>query len=392
MSEDVKMKYELMDMCSDGAVIKVIGVGGGGGNAVDHMIASHIDSVQFICANTDAQALRRLNVETKVQLGIELTKGLGAGTKPEVGKLAAEENKEHIKEVIDGADMVFLTAGMGGGTGTGAISVIAQVAKDMGVLTVAVVTKPFDFEGKKKKLVAEEGIRDLEEYVDSLIIIPNQKLLPVLGGNLSVTNAFKAANDVLLDAVQGITELITHPGLINVDFADVETVMTNMGAAIMGSGSATGEHRAREAAEKAIACPLLEDINLQGAKGILVNVTAADMDLTEFDEIGSIMHAFASEDADMKIGMATNPDMGDEIKVTVVATGMGENKASTANAPVKLMQKAVAGDVNYDVLDKPTVIRQSKQEPRETRFGAQPKNDADLDYLDVPAFLRRQAD
>jgi len=390
--EDVKMKYELMDMCSDGAVIKVIGVGGGGGNAVDHMIESHIDSVQFVCANTDAQALRRLNVETKVQLGIELTKGLGAGTKPEVGKLAAEENRDHLKEVIDGADMVFLTAGMGGGTGTGAIAVIAEVAKEMGVLTVAVVTKPFDFEGKKKKLVAEEGIRELEKYVDSLIIIPNQKLLPVLGGNLSVSNAFKAANDVLLDAVQGITELITHPGLINVDFADVETVMTNMGAAIMGSGSASGDNRAREAAEKAIACPLLEDINLQGAKGILVNVTAADMDLTEFDEIGSIMHAFASEDADMKIGMATNMDMGDEIKVTVVATGMGDEKAAVANSPVKLVQKAATGDVNYDVLDKPTVIRQSKQEPRETRFGAQPKGEVDLDYLDVPAFLRRQAD
>ncbi len=391
MSEDVKMKYELMDMCSDGAVIKVIGVGGGGGNAVDHMIENHIDSVQFICANTDAQALRRLNVETKVQLGIELTKGLGAGTRPEIGKLAAEENKEHLREVIDGADMVFLTAGMGGGTGTGAISVIAEVAKEMGVLTVAVVTKPFDFEGKKKKQVAEEGIRELEKYVDSLIIIPNQKLLPVLGGNLSVTNAFKAANDVLLDAVQGITELITHPGLINVDFADVKTVMANMGAAIMGSGSATGENRAREAAEKAIACPLLEDINLQGAKGILVNVTAVDMGLTEFDEIGSIMQAFASEDADMKIGMATNPDMGDEIKVTVVATGMG-GQVTAVNTPVKLVQKAAAGEINYDVLDKPTVIRQSKQEPRETRFGAQPKNDVDLDYLDVPAFLRRQAD
>jgi len=391
--EDVKMKYELMDMSTDGAVIKVIGVGGGGGNAVDHMIESHIDSVQFVCANTDAQALRRLNVETKVQLGIELTKGLGAGTKPEVGRQAAEENREHIKEVIDGADMIFLTAGMGGGTGTGAISVIAEVAKELGVLTVAVVTKPFNFEGKKKTLVAEEGIRELEKYVDSLIIIPNQKLLPVLGGNLSVSNAFKAANDVLLDAVQGITELITHPGLINVDFADVETVMTNMGAAIMGSGSASGDNRAREAAEKAIACPLLEDINLQGAKGILVNVTAADMDLTEFDEIGSIMHAFASEDADMKIGMATNAEMGDEIKVTVVATGMGDNKVAAVNSPVKLVvQKAATGDVNYDVLDKPTVIRQSKQETRETRFGAQPKNDVDLDYLDVPAFLRRQAD
>lgn len=379
-----------MDMCSDDAIIKVIGVGGGGGNAVEHMVESHIDGVQFICANTDAQALRRLSVETKVQLGVELTKGLGAGTRPEIGKQAAEENREHIKEVIDGADMVFLTAGMGGGTGTGAISVIAEVAKEMGVLTVAVVTKPFDFEGKKKKAVAEAGITEVEKHVDSLIIIPNQKLLPVLGSNLSLINAFKAANDVLLDAVQGITELITHPGLINVDFADVKTVMSNMGTAIMGSGSASGDNRAREAAEKAIACPLLEDVNLQGANGILVNITAADMDLTEFDEIGSIMHAFASEEADMKIGTAINPDMGDEIKVTVVATGMGETAA--VNSPVKLVQKAATGDVNYDVLDKPTVIRQNKQETRETRFGAQPKNDMDLNYLDVPAFLRRQAD
>jgi len=391
VSEEVKMKYELMDMCSDDAVIKVIGVGGGGGNAVDHMMEKKINGVQFICANTDAQALRKLNVETKIQLGVELTKGLGAGTRPEVGKLAAEENREHIKEVIDGADMVFLTAGMGGGTGTGAMSVIAEVSKELGVLTVAVVTKPFDFEGKKKKMVAEAGIKELEKHVDSLIIIPNQKLLPVLGSNLSLVNAFKAANDVLLDAVQGITELITHPGLINVDFADVKTVMSNMGTAIMGSGFATGDNRAREAAEKAISCPLLEDINLQGAEGILVNITAKDMDLTEFDEIGSIMHAFASENADMKIGTAINPDMGDEIRVTVVATGMGE-KSSSANTPVKLVQKAAAGEVNYDVLDKPTVIRQSKQEPRETRFGAQPKNDMDLDYLDVPAFLRRQAD
>jgi cell division protein FtsZ len=386
----MKMKYELMDMCSDDAVIKVIGVGGGGGNAVDHMVESHIDGVQFVCANTDAQALRRLNVETKVQLGVELTKGLGAGTKPEVGKMAAEENKEHLKEVIEGADMVFLTAGMGGGTGTGAISVIAEVAKELGVLTVAVVTKPFDFEGKKKKAVAEAGISELEKHVDSLIIIPNQKLLPVLGSNLSLMNAFKAANDVLLDAVQGITELITHPGLINVDFADVKTVMSNMGTAIMGSGTAVGENRAREAAEKAIACPLLEDINLQGANGILVNISASDMDLNEFDEIGSIMHAFASENADMKIGTAINPDMGDEIKVTVVATGMGDKVLKSVAVP--LVKKAAAGVLNYDEFDKPTVIRQTKQEPRETRFGAQPKNNTDLDYLDVPAFLRRQAD
>ncbi len=384
------MKYEIVDMCSDDAIIKVIGVGGGGGNAVDHMVSSHIDGVQFICANTDAQALRRLNVDTRVQLGVELTKGLGAGTRPEVGKQAAEENRDHIKEVIEGADMVFLTAGMGGGTGTGAISIIAEVAKELGVLTVAVVTKPFDFEGKKKKMVAEAGIAELEKHVDSLIIIPNQKLLPVLGSNLSLVNAFKAANDVLLDAVQGITELITSPGLINVDFADVKTVMSNMGAAIMGSGTASGDNRAREAAEKAIACPLLEDIDLQGAHGILVNITATDMDLTEFDEIGSIMHAFASEEADMKIGTAINPDMGDEIKVTVVATGMG--KSAAVNSPIKLIQKAATGDINYDALDKPTIIRHKKSEQRETRFGAQPKPDMNLDYLDVPAFLRRQAD
>ena len=387
------MKYELVDACNENAVIRVIGIGGGGGNAVNHMVDSSIDGVQFICANTDAQALRRLGVDTVVQIGVELTKGLGAGTRPEIGKQAAEENKDRLKEVIDGADMVFLTAGMGGGTGTGAISVIAQIAKELGVLTVAVVTKPFEFEGKKKIAVAEAGIKELEQYVDSLIIIPNQKLLPVLGNNLSLMNAFKAANDVLLDAVQGITELITHPGLINVDFADVETVMSNMGAAIMGSGTASGENRAREAAEKAIACPLLEDISLQGAKGILVNITAADMDLTEFNEVGNIMHAFASDDADMKIGTAINPDMGDEIKVTVVATGMGDSVRANA-APVRLVQKAAVGDINYGALDKPTVIRNNKSETKEKRFGVQPKKDGemDMDYLDIPAFLRRQAD
>lgn len=387
------MKYELVDSCSENAVIKVIGIGGGGGNAVNHMVDKHIEGVQFICANTDAQALRRLSVDTIVQLGVELTKGLGAGTRPEVGKQAAEENKDRIREVIEGADMVFLTAGMGGGTGTGAISVIAQIAKELGVLTVAVVTKPFDFEGKKKIAVAEAGIKELEKYVDSLIIIPNQKLLPVLGNNLSLMNAFKAANDVLLDAVQGITELITHPGLINVDFADVVTVMSNMGAAIMGTGTASGENRARVAAEKAISCPLLEDISLQGAKGILVNITAADMDLTEFNEVGNIMHAFASEFADMKIGTAINPDLGDEIKVTVVATGMGQAAQLAVPLP-KLVPKTTDGLTNYGELEKPTVIRKNKVEPRETRFGVQPKKDgvADLDYLDIPAFLRRQAD
>ncbi|MEI8208636.1 MAG: cell division protein FtsZ [Methylococcales bacterium] len=387
------MKYELVDTYTQSAVIKVIGVGGGGGNAVNHMVGSHIEGVEFICANTDAQALRKIAVETIIQLGVELTKGLGAGTNPEIGKFAAEENKDRIKEVLQGADMVFLTAGMGGGTGTGAIPVIAQIAKEMGILTVAVVTKPFLFEGKKKQLVAEQGIIELEKYVDSLITIPNQKLLPVLGNSVSLMNAFRAANDVLLDAVQGITELIIHPGMINVDFADVRTVMSGMGAAIMGVGSASGEHRAREAAEKAIACPLLEDIDLQGARGILVNISAADMGVAEFNEVGNIVHEFASEDAVIKIGMAIDPTLGDEIKVTVVATGMGMPRVAV-KAPVKIMHKSTAGNANYDDLDKPTVMRQQggKTEAKETRFGAQNKKEIDLDYLDIPAFLRRQAD
>ena len=386
------MKYELVDSYSETAVIKVIGVGGGGGNAVNHMAGCNIDGVEFICANTDAQALRKLSVDTIIQLGVDLTKGLGAGTNPEIGRHAAEENKDRIKEVLQGADMIFLTAGMGGGTGTGAIPVIAQIAKEMGILTVAVVTKPFLFEGKKKQIVAEQGILELEKYVDSLITIPNQKLLPVLGSNVSLINAFKAANDVLLDAVQGITELIIHPGMINVDFADVRTVMSGMGAAIMGVGTASGEHRAREAAEKAIACPLLEDINLQGARGILVNICAADMGVAEFNEVGNIVHEFASEDAVIKIGMAIDASLGDEIKVTVVATGMGLPPVQL-KAPIKLMPKSMANQTNYEELEKPAVMRQGgKAEGRETRFGAQAKKDIDLDYLDIPAFLRRQAD
>lgn len=387
------MKYELMDMYSQNAIIKVIGVGGGGGNAVNHMVDCGIDGVEFICANTDAQALRKLQVNTVVQLGSELTKGLGAGTNPEIGKQAALEDRERLREIVEGADMVFLTAGMGGGTGTGAIPVIAEIAREMGILTVAVVTKPFQFEGKKKRQVAELGIKELEKHVDSLITIPNQKLLPVLGNNISLVNAFNAANDVLLDAVQGITELIVHPGLINVDFADVRTVMSDMGVAIMGSGSSSGENRAREAAEKAIACPLLEDINLQGAHGILVNITAAaDLGIAEFDEVGNIVHEFASEDAIIKIGTAIDPDLEDEIKVTVVATGMGD-AAQSSNSTIQLVRKAAVGEVNYKELEKPAVMRQNRIEPRETRFGAQPKRDAaDLDYLDIPAFLRRQAD
>ncbi|MDD2863562.1 MAG: cell division protein FtsZ [Methylococcales bacterium] len=390
--------FELVDTYSESAVIKVIGIGGGGNNAVSHMAGNHIEGVEFICANTDAQALRKLNFGTIIQLGVELTKGLGAGTNPEVGRLAAEENKNRIREVLEGADMVFLTAGMGGGTGTGAIPVVAEIARSMGILTVAVVTKPFAFEGKKKQDSAEKGIAELERFVDSLITIPNQKLLPVLGNKVSLVDAFQAANNVLLDAVKGITDLIVHPGMINVDFADVRTVMSDMGAAIMGTGIATGEHRAREAAEKAIACPLLEDINLKGARGILVNISGASLGLAEFDEVGAIVHAFAAEDATIKIGTSIDPDLDDEIKVTVVATGMGmpmeEMKAPPKNANVRSIN---GGQMNYDGLDKPAVMRKHSAqtrttESRETRFGAQPKQAWDVDALDIPAFLRRQAD
>ncbi len=385
------MKYELVDLAAQNAVIKVIGVGGGGGNAINHMVEQNVDGVQFICANTDAQALRKLNVDTLVQLGAELTKGLGAGTDPEVGRAAAEENRERLREVMEGADMVFLTAGMGGGTGTGSIPIIAEIAKELGILTVAVVTKPFAFEGRKKMQVAEQGIAELERHVDSLITIPNEKLRPVLGDNLSLFAAFNAANNVLLDAVRGITELITHQGMINVDFADVRTVMSGMGAAIMGMGSASGENRAREAAEQAIACPLLDDINLQGARGILVNITSADMKISEFDEVGSIVHDISADDAIIKIGTSIDESLGDEIKVTVVATGMRPNCEKVHNPPVELAikQKAAQDPVDFKNLDKPTVMRQGK---KENRFGPQPKKDGDLDYLDIPAFLRRQAD
>ena len=387
------MVFELEDMFSQKANIKVIGVGGGGGNAVNHMVGNHMEGVEFICANTDAQALKSLSVGTIIQLGSDLTKGLGAGTNPAIGRQAAEETKDRIREVLKGADMVFLTAGMGGGTGTGAIPVIAEIAKEMGILTVAVVTKPFTFEGKQKQATAEQGIIDLEKFVDSLITIPNQKLLPVLGDNMSLKAAFNAANNVLLDAVQGITELIMHPGMINVDFADVRTVMAGMGAAIMGTGMAEGEDRARLAAEEAIRCPLLEDINLQGARGILVNISASDMGIAEFNEVGNIVHQFASEDAVIKIGTAIDEDLGDRIKVTVVATGMGLPPAVAKVAPIKILQKPVVAMTDYADLEKPTVIRQNaRRDSRETRFGAQPSKDADLNYLDIPAFLRRQAD
>ncbi len=381
--------FELMDSYSQNAIIKVIGVGGGGGNAVQHMVEADIDGVEFICANTDAQALDSMTARTTLQLGSSITKGLGAGANPDIGRQAAMEDRDRIQEVIEGSDMLFITAGMGGGTGTGAAPVVAQVAKEMGILTVAVVTKPFPFEGGKRLAIAERGIMELGQFVDSLITIPNEKLLTVLGKDISLLNAFKSANDVLLGAVQGIADLITRPGLINVDFADVRTVMSEMGMAMMGSGAASGGERAREAAECAVNSPLLEDIDLMGARGILVNVTAGlDLSIGEFEEVGNTVKEFASEDATVVVGTVIDPDMHDELRVTVVATGLGAEAVLKEDKPVKLVQRTRSGEVNYGELDRPTVIRKRVAgEPAPA-----PTSQEDLDYLDIPAFLRRQAD
>jgi len=378
--------FELMDTYTQGAVIKVIGVGGGGGNAVEHMVNQNIEGVDFVCANTDAQALKTSSARTVIQLGANITKGLGAGANPELGRQAAIEDRERIIEVIQGADMIFITAGMGGGTGTGGAPVVAQLAKEMGILTVAVITKPFPFEGKKRQIVAEEGIKGLNEYVDSLITIPNERLLTVLGKNLSLLDAFKTANDVLLGAVQGIAELITRPGLINVDFADVKTVMSEMGMAMMGSGTAKGQSRALEAAEAAVASPLLENVDLTGARGILVNITAGlDMAIGEFEEVGNTIKSFASENATVVVGTVIDQEMNDELRVTVVATGLGLDMKQ-AESPMKLVNKTSNGTVDYGKLDRPTVIR---KQVAGDKYGT---SATDMDYLDIPAFLRRQAD
>jgi len=394
--------FELMDSYSQNAVIKVIGVGGGGGNAVEHMVSAQIEGVDFICANTDAQALKASSARTTLQLGTGITKGLGAGANPEIGRQAALEDRDRIVEVLQGADMVFITAGMGGGTGTGGVPVVAQTARELGILTVAVVTKPFSFEGRKRAMIAEEGIRQLSQYVDSLITIPNEKLLSVLGKSVTLLDAFKAANNVLLGAVQGIADLITRPGLINVDFADVRTVMSEMGMAMMGSGSHRGENRAREAAEAAIASPLLEDIDLQGARGILVNVTAGmDMSIGEFEEVGNTIKSFASENATVVVGTVIDPEMSDELRVTVVATGLGlpqERVQKPEEIQLKVVEKAVeklvepvrkaSGEVDYAPLDRPAFARgRTVEEAPMLKDGT-----TNMDYLDIPAFLRRQAD
>jgi cell division protein FtsZ len=379
--------FELMDAHSSSAVIKVIGVGGGGGNAVAHMVETGIEGVDFICANTDSQALKGSRVRTSLQIGCNITKGLGAGADPDIGRQAAMEDRDRILEVIEGADMLFITAGMGGGTGTGAAPIVAQVAKELGILTVAVVTKPFMMEGGKRMQIAEHGIGELGKYVDSLITIPNEKLLTVLGGETTLLDAFRSANQVLQGAVQGIAELITRPGLINVDFADVRTVMSEMGMAMMGTGVSQGEDRAREAAEAAVSSPLLEDINLAGANGILVNVTAGmDLSIGEFQEVGTTVKEFASDDATVVVGTVIDPEMTDRIRVTVVATGLGKH-AAAAESPMRIVRRTQAqAEPNYHTLDKPTVQRK-----RAVGDGLEEGN-LQEELLDIPAFLRRQAD
>lgn len=390
--------FELADSHTQNAVIKVVGVGGGGGNAVEHMMTHKIEGVEFICANTDAQALRNSSAHSVIQLGESITRGLGAGANPEVGRRSAEEDRERIKSALAGADMVFITAGMGGGTGTGAAPIVAQIAKELGILTVAVTTKPFSFEGKVRMQVADAGIANLSQHVDSLITIPNNKLLSVLGKNVSLVNAFKAANDVLRGAVQGIAELITRPGLINVDFADVRTVMSEMGMAMMGTGVASGESRARIAAEAAISSPLLEDVDMTGAKGVLVNITAGlDMSIGEFEEVGDSIKSITSDSATVVVGTVIDPELRDEVRVTVIVTGLGRKQSSaTSLAQSKLLESTKPdGTVDYHQLEKPAIMRRHAS-PVATTTAATPPKPAvmdmgqELDYLDIPAFLRRK--
>ncbi len=398
--------FELMDSYSQSAVIKVLGVGGGGGNAVSHMVQTGIEGVDFMCINTDAQALKNSNVKTSLQIGTNITKGLGAGANPDVGRQAAMEDRDRIIEMINGCDMLFITAGMGGGTGTGAAPVVAQIAKELGILTVAVVTRPFTMEGSKRSIVADQGMNELAKHVDSLITIPNQKLLTVLGPKTTLLDAFKSANGVLQGAVQGIAELITRPGLIHDDFADVRTVMSETGMAMMGSGHATGEDRARVAAEMAVSSPLLEDVNLSGARGILVNVTAGlDLGIGEFEQVGNIVKEFASEDATVVVGTVIDPSLTDELRVTVVATGLARSQAQMAarsgvssgvraaparaafDAP-RVSRRPVAVSSDYSKLDVPAYERLKAA----AGDGLRHEPEAADDILDIPAFLRRQAD
>jgi cell division protein FtsZ len=400
----MSMLFELEEMQSQEAVIKVIGVGGCGGNAVDHMISKGMTGVEFISINTDAQALRRNKAAVQLQIGNSATKGLGAGGKWEVGREAALEDRERIAELIDGADMLFIAAGMGGGTGTGAAPVVAEVAKDLGILAVAVVTKPFGFEGKRMRS-AETGLKALSEHVDSLIVIPNEKLIQVLGGKAKLTDAFTAANDVLHNAVAGIAEIISNPGMINVDFADVKTVMSEVGMAMMGSAAATGDERARAAAEAAVASPLLENVDLKGARGVLVNITANDsLTLEEYYEVMNTIQGFAAEEATVIVGTSLDEAMGDSLRVTMVATGLGNPVRHVPKPVMHIVEPVLAAtgtdgmpvyapgpagynpEHNYDI---PTTFRTGR---RGSQAAVEATQAAGIDTLDIPAFLRKQAD
>ena len=387
--------FELMDDYQENAVIKVIGVGGGGGNAIEHMVKSHIEGVDFICANTDAQALKTSSASTVIQIGSNITKGLGAGADPEIGRQSALEDKEKIQQALEGTDMVFITAGMGGGTGTGAAPIVAEIARDMGILTVAVVTRPFPFEGKKRIAVAEQGIKSLNSVVDSLITIPNARLLSVLGKGVSLLDAFKAANDVLLGAVQGIAELITKPGLINVDFADVRTIMSEMGIAMMGTGTARGESRARTAAEAAISSPLLDNIDLSGAKGVLVNITGGpDMSIAEFEEVGDSVKTFTSDDATVIVGTVIDTEMTDDLRVTLVATGLSAKDDEENNRQKKIKselfdpEELEVDEKNQEFSEKVLVSEKTNND----KLANSNSSEQNMGYLDIPAFLRRQVD
>lgn len=369
---------------TDGPVIKVIGVGGGGGNAVEHMVSNHVNGVEFFAANTDAQALNRIKVGQTLQIGSNITKGLGAGANPEVGRNAAEEDRENIKQALAGADMVFIAAGMGGGTGTGAAPIVAEIAKELGILTVAVVTKPFGFEGKKRMTFAEQGIQELSKHVDSLITIPNDKLLKVLGRGIKLLDAFSAANGVLLGAVQGIADLITKPGYINVDFADVRTVMSEMGYAMMGSGKSSGDNRAEEAAEAAISSPLLEDIDLSGARGVLVNVSHGfDFSLEEYDTIGNMVKQFSSENATVVMGSSLDESLENEIRVTVVAAGIGVDKKAESKMIAEPINRTYSQPSSYLSENATAKVVNSNNEESESIKGID---------VHIPTFIRQQAD
>jgi cell division protein FtsZ len=386
--------FEIVDAQAQEAVIKVIGVGGCGGNAVDHMIDKGVEGVEFISANTDAQALKRCQAKIQLQLGASITKGLGAGANPEVGRKAALEDRERVAEAIAGADMLFLTAGMGGGTGTGAAPVVAELAKELGILTVAVVTKPFAFEGKRQR-IAQEGIEQLSPHVDSLIVVPNDKLMEVLGNQVTLDGAFKAANDVLHGAVAGIAEIISCPGMINVDFADVRTVMAEMGMAMMGSARASGPDRARLAAEQAVACPLLEDVNISDARGVLVNISAskATFQLQEMYDVMGTIKAFSSDSAHPIIGTVYDDALGDQLRVTIIATGLGRPVVQRQAKPLTVVTGRTGTDnqpleVDYGALEMPAVMRSKRN--RDATVEAMRQSGVEM--LDIPAFLRKQAD